>query len=212
MLKGEPAAVGEVGDGRAGDHRFSVQHDLHGLAFDRDLEMVPFADRFVGLGARGDGGTDIGRCLGIHPDAVHLARPDRPAPDIHLKKAVAAKEDTGISVGKGERSSLPWMSLACVPSGKIYGNVLVDERCFLEPPVELQDEVAIFAVAPERFVALGLAAGVVIDDAIDDFPVAVVALGHFPAGQILPLNSETKPGAAVGGSPLAGNAIKATRQ
>ena len=47
-----------------------------------------------------------------------------------------------------------------------------------------KDEVVILAVAPERFVALGLAPGVVVDDAVDDLPVAVVAVGHLPAGQV----------------------------
>ena len=35
-------------------------------------------------------------------------------------------------------------------------------------------------LSPLRF-----AAGVVVDDAVDDLPVAVVALGHLPAGQVL---------------------------
>ena len=63
----------------------------------------------------------------------------------------------------------------------------------LSPPVQLQDEVAVFAVAPERLVPGGLAAGIVIDDAIDDFPVAVIAVGHFPAGQVLAVEKRHKP-------------------
>ena len=94
--------------------------------------------------------------------------------------------------GSASRSSLP----ADVPGmGAVrqnVGNVLVDEGRLLEPPIKLQDEVAVFALAPERLVALRFAAGVIIDDAIDDLPVAVVALGHFPAGQVLAVEKGNK--------------------
>ena len=63
----------------------------------------------------------------------------------------------------------------------------------LDSPIQLQHEVAIFAVAPERFVTLRLAAGVVIDDAIDDFPVAVVTFGHLPAGEVVAAKERYKP-------------------
>ena len=80
--------------------------------------------------------------------------------------------------------------------GQDVRNVLVDERRFLEPPVDLEDEVAILDVAPERLVALGLALGVVVDHAVNDFPVPAVALWYFPAGQVLAVEERDK---ALGG-------------
>ena len=71
-------------------------------------------------------------------------------------------------------------------------DILVDEWCLLDSPIQLQDEVAIFAVAPERFVTLRLAAGIVIDDAIDDLPVAVVSRGHFPAAKVVAVEERDK--------------------
>ena len=98
------------------------------------------------------------RCFGIRPHAIHLARSNRPAPDVHLKPAVATKEDARIRVRKRQPQLIAFNVLGVGAVGQDIGNILIDEWCFLEPPIQLQDEVAIFAIAPERFVPLGLAA------------------------------------------------------
>jgi len=54
----------------------------------------------------------------------------------------------------------------------------------LDAPVEPQDEVAVLLRAPEVLVAGRLGAGVVVDDAVEDLPVAVVAGGHLPVGEV----------------------------
>ena len=126
-----------------GDDRLPVQHDLDGLALDGDLEVVPLADRLVGLGARRGGGAKLGRRLRVGADAVHLARADRPAPDVRLEPAVAAEEDPGIRVRQREPQLLAVDVLGVGAVGQDVGNVLVDERRLLEPPIDLQDEVAV---------------------------------------------------------------------
>ena len=115
-----------------------------GLALDGDLEVVPLADRLVGLRAGRGGGAELGRCLPVHADAVELARADRPAPDVGLEPAVAAQVDTGIGVRQREFQFLAVDVLGVGAVGQDIGDVLVDERRFLEPPVDLEDEVAIF--------------------------------------------------------------------
>ena len=71
----------------------------------------------------------------------------------------------------------------------------------LEPPVESEDEVAVGLVAPQVLVPLGLAPGVVVDDAaLDDLPVAVVPLGHLPAGEVLAVEERREPLGRVVGS------------
>ena len=69
--------------------------------------------------------------------------------------------------------------------GQDVGDVRVDVRRFLDPPVDMQLEVAEFAFQPEALVALGLALGVVVDHAVHDLPVAAIPLGHLPAGEVL---------------------------
>ena len=59
----------------------------------------------------------------------------------------------------------------------------------------------ILALAPERLVALGLAPGVVVDHAVDDLPVPVVALGDFPAGEVLAVEERHE---ALGGGVVVG--------
>ena len=142
VLEGDAAAVGQVGDGGPGDDGLAVERDLHGLAFDGDLEMVPLADRLVGLGAGRGGGAELGRCLGIDADAVDLARADRPAPDVGLKPAVAAEVDAGIRIRQREFQFLAVDVLGVGAIGQDVRDVLVDERRLLEPPIDLQDEVA----------------------------------------------------------------------
>src|SRR5262249_23689051 len=56
----------------------------------------------------------------------------------------------------------------------------------LQPPVETQHKVLVRLLRPQVLVALGLALGVVVDDAAgQDAPVTVVAFGHLPAAEIL---------------------------
>src|SRR5262249_3757702 len=54
-------------------------------------------------------------------------------------------------------------------------------------PIDLQDEILVFLFGPEVLVLLilGFAERVVIDHAVQDFPVAVVAFRNGPAGEIL---------------------------
>src|SRR5882672_5213881 len=65
MLEGEASAIGKIGNGGPGNDRLSVQHNLDRFPLDGDLEMVPFADRPVGLGAWRNGRTKVGRCLRV---------------------------------------------------------------------------------------------------------------------------------------------------
>ena len=112
------------------------------LPSDRDLEPVPLADRLVGLHAGRDGGASSGGRPGIRADAVHLARADRPAPDVDLILAAAAEVDAGIGVGQRE----PQLLAVDVPGvgavGQDVGDVSVDVGRLLDPPVDVQDEVA----------------------------------------------------------------------
>ena len=131
--------------------------------------------------------------LRIHADAVHLARPDRPAPDVHLKEPVAAEKDTRIRVRQRQLHLLAVDVPGMRAVRQDIGDILVDEGASLSRQSSCKTKSRVFAVAPERLVALGLAAGVVVDDAVDDLPVAVVPLGHFPPGRSLPLKSDTNP-------------------
>jgi len=56
----------------------------------------------------------------------------------------------------------------------------------------VQDEIAILAVAPERLVPLSFALGIVVDDAIDDLPVSVIADWRFPTKKVLPVEERDK--------------------
>ncbi len=72
------------------------------------------------------------------------------------------------------------------------GNILVEERRLFEPPIHLQDEIAVLAFAPERLVARSFALGIIVDDPIDDLPVAVIAGRYFPPGQVLTIKERDK--------------------
>src|SRR6185369_1233519 len=60
--------------------------------------------------------------------------------------------------------------------GEDVGDVRVGVRRLLDPPVDAEDKVGEGAVGPQALVAPRLALGVVVDDASDDLPVAVVPL------------------------------------
>src|SRR5262249_6810236 len=148
----------------------------HGVAASGDLKMVPLTDRLVRLGPGGGGGPQLGRRFGVGADAVHLAGANRPAPDVYLVAAGAAHVDAGVGVGQGQAQFLA-LDIACVRAvGQDVGDVRVEERGLLDAPVHLQDEVAELGLRPQTLVALGRALGVVVDDAVDDFPVSAVAL------------------------------------
>ncbi len=71
--------------------------------------------------------------------------------------------------------------------GQDVRHIPVRVRCFLDPPVHMQLEVAEFAFQPEAFVSPGLALGVVIDRAIHDLPMPTIPFRHFPAGEVAPV-------------------------
>ena len=185
MLEGEAAPLGEVGDRGARDDGHAVQDDRDRLTPRRDLEMVPLAHRPVSLVPGGDGGAEVGRGVAAGPHGVHLARADGPAPDVDLVIAVAAEEDAGVGVGQRELQFFAVDVLRVRAVGQDVRDVLVDERRLLEPPVQPQHEVAVLPLGPQVLVARGFAAGVVVDHAVDDLPVPVVAVGHLPAGEVL---------------------------
>jgi len=86
--------------------------------------------------------------------------------------------------GNAKCSSLPAMSRACVPSEDVHHVGIHEGRC-LDAPVNLEHEIAQLAIAPKGLVTLGFARGVVVNDAVHHFPVAVVAIRHLPAGEVL---------------------------
>ena len=156
------------------------------LALDGDLEVVPLADRAcrpasAGVTAARSSGGVFGsvRMPYISPEPIGQHQmltwwlPD------------AAEVDAGIGVGQGQLQLLAVDVPGVGAVGQDVGDVRVDVRRFLEPPVDVQLEVAELAVQPEALVPLGLALGVVVDHAVDHLPVAAIALGHLPAGEVL---------------------------
>src|SRR5262249_6506329 len=91
------------------------------------------------------------------------------------------------------RGFLAWSGGGGVPVGQDVGAFLVEKGPLFGPPVHVQDEIAVLAVAPERLVPRGFALGVVVDDAVDDLPVSVIARRHFPPGQILAVEERNEP-------------------
>jgi hypothetical protein len=72
------------------------------------------------------------------------------------------------------------------------GNILVEERRLFEPPIYLQNEIAVLSLTPKRFVTRGFALGIVIDNPIDDLPVSVIAGGNFPPIQVFTIEKRDK--------------------
>lgn len=64
---------------------------------------------------------------------------------------------------------------------------IVEAAGFLDPPVELEDEVAVFVLGPEIAIPLCFGGGVVVNDAVHHLPVAVVSLRNDPTAQIGPV-------------------------
>ena len=184
MLEDDRPAIGEVGQIRFVDHGFAVEHDRDGFSARGNLEFVPFADRFIGLSARGDGGAHFSGDFWVHADAIHFAGANRPAPNIHLVAGGAADVNAGIGVGQGEFEFLAFHVFGVGAVGQDVGNVWIDVRRVLDAPFEAEDVVAVFLVAGEAFFAFGFTFGIVIDDPVEDFPVAVIAFGNFPSGEV----------------------------
>src|SRR5437016_712633 len=104
--------------------------------------------------------------------ACCTVRPSRwAAPDVDLEPSITAQEDAGIRI-RQRHSHLLAMNVACVGAiRQDVGYILVEEGRLFEPPIHMQDEIAILALAPERLVTPSFALGIVVDDAIDDLPV-----------------------------------------
>src|SRR5215471_9980724 len=54
----------------------------------------------------------------------------------------------------------------------------------LQPPIDTQHKIAKGLVRPQALVPLGLAACVIVEDAVDDLPMAVVSFRYLPAGEV----------------------------
>src|SRR5206468_1027863 len=67
------------------------------------------------------------------------------------------------------------------------------ERRRLEPPVNEQREITVLFIRPQVLFALRFAHRVIIDDAIDDFPMPIVPFRDFPTGQIATVEQGYKP-------------------
>src|SRR5262245_23256931 len=69
--------------------------------------------------------------------------------------------------------------------GENYRDRWVDVLDILNPPVDLENEVLILPLSPQVLLFLSLAFGIVINYTFDNFPVAVVTFGNFPAGEVV---------------------------
>ena len=183
VLEGERAGRGETRELRVFDHGFSVEDDGETFAAEGDFKGVPFADGFIGADFRGDAGADGGRHFGVHAVAVHFAGADGPAPDVELGLAGAAQVNAGVGVGRGRDEVFAVGAFFVGAVGEDGGDG-VEARGLFDAPVEAEGEVAVGFFGPEIFVAGSFGAGVVVDDAVEDFPVAVVADGRFPPGEV----------------------------
>ena len=96
-----------------------------------------------------------------------------------------AQVDARIGVGHGQADLLAVGVLLVDAVRQDDRHVRVHVRRRLDAPIDPEDEVAELLLGPERLVAGGFALGVVVDDAVDDFPVAVVAGGDLPAREVL---------------------------
>ena len=97
-----------------------------------------------------------------------------------MKTPVTAEVNTRVGVGQRDSQFLAEDVFRVRAVGQDIGDVLVDERRLLEPPVDEQDEVTILPLAPESLVTLCLAFGIVIDDAVDDLRDFSAASGSAP--------------------------------
>src|SRR5438270_899918 len=85
------------------------------------------------------------------------------------------------------------MNVPCVGAiRQDIGNILVEVGRLFEPPIYVQDEIAILAVAPERLVTRSFALGIVVDDSINDLPMSVIAGRNSPAEEVLAIEERDK--------------------
>ena len=103
-----------------------------------------------------------------------------------------AEVDPRVAVGELELDLLAVDVPRVGAVGEDVGDVRVLVRRLLDPPVELQDEVAELLLADQVLVAGGLAPGVVVDHAVEDLPVAVVPLGDDPLRKVLAVEERTE--------------------
>ena len=134
------------------------------------------------------------RCPRVRPDPVHFARPDRPAPDVHLKAAFAPQEDARIRVRQGQAQFLALDIPRVSAVRQNVRHVRIHVGCRSNSPVHVQHKIPVFFFAPQVLVSWRLAFRVVIDHPIDDLPVPAVAGRHLPAGEVLPIEQRHKSG------------------
>src|SRR5688572_11778200 len=84
MLKPDATTRRQARHFGATDDRLAVQHHGYRLPAHGYFITIPFTDRFVRLRAWCHRCAQFRWCITVRPDAVHLARTDRPAPDVHL--------------------------------------------------------------------------------------------------------------------------------
>ena len=73
-----------------------------------------------------------------------------------------------------------------VAVGQDFSRARIGVRRLLDAPVHDERVVGELTLGPQMFLARRFALRVVVDDFPRDFPVAVVAVRHFPAGEIQP--------------------------
>ena len=78
--------------------------------------------------------------------------------------------------------------------GQDVGHIPVRVRGLFDPPVNMQLEIAEFALQPEVLVAVGLALGVIVDRASTTFQCPPSPSGIFQPARSRPLKSVVKPG------------------
>jgi hypothetical protein len=71
-------------------------------------------------------------------------------------------------------------------------DIRIHVRRLFDPPVHVQYEVAELVSGPETLVAFTFAFCVVINDAVENLPMTVVALGDFPVGEVTPIEQRSE--------------------
>ena len=138
----------------------------------------------VGLESRCHARADLPRQLLVVADAVNFPGADRPAPDVQLILRHAAEVDPRIGVRHRVGQVLAIRTLHGAAVGEDIRYV-VEARRLLDAPVETELEVAVFLLGPEILVTRGFRLGIVVDHALEHFPMSVVALRNDPPAEVL---------------------------